>query len=253
MLAYVQRINTFEENVHTSFGDVAHTFSESFLLTRLQDQTKRTTVTITKEEASEALHETWKKHGFGDPKAWINPEDPSEIINWVSIMERVIDDIGPFMDATFGSWASLEAEAKLFETIDGFPPKFKGYIDGVLVTQDRFGKDVYWLIDWKFTNHWSVEKKTDINVQLQLILYKHFWSLKHGIPLSKIRCGFVLAKKKAKPGKTFELVIVSVGPKTLEKGAKILKNMLSAVRKGMFLKKKMNCKYCPYQNTEHCP
>lgn len=252
MLAYVKRINTFEENVHTSFGDIAHDFCESYLMTRHVDPTKRLASTMTKEEVAKRLEETWAKFNFGDPRAWADPSNPTEIIDWVAIADRVADDVGPFMDETFGNWQALDAEHKLFETIDGQPLKFKGYIDGVLVTTDKKGKEIYWLIDWKFTYFWKAEKKEDIEVQLQLILYKYFWSIKHGIPLNKIRCAFVLAKKKAKAGKTFELVPISVGPKTLEKGTKILRNMLSSVKRGLFLKKRMNCEYCPFKGTEHC-
>lgn len=252
MLSYVKRINTFEENVHTSFGDVMHDFCESYLHTRYRDPEKRHSSVMTRDEVTKRLQETWTKFNFGDPCAWVDPHDAGKPVDWVSIANRVIDDIGPFMDETFGSWSALDAEHKLFESVDGFPLKFKGYIDGVIVTADRFGNDVYWLIDWKFTNFWSADKKADIEVQLQLILYKHFWSLKHGIPLKQIRCGFVLAKKKAKSGKTFELVPISVGPKTIEKGTKILRNMMSSVKRGLFLKKRMNCQYCPFEGTEHC-
>ena len=86
----------------------------------------------------------------------------------------------------------------------------------------------------------------------QLILYKHFWSIKHNIPLKDIRCAFILIKRGAKPGKVCDIVSVSVGPKTLEKGVKLMRNMIKSVRKGMFLKNRNNCKFCPYENTEHC-
>ena len=86
----------------------------------------------------------------------------------------------------------------------------------------------------------------------QLILYKHFWSRKHAVPLKDIRCGFVLLKRGGKPGRICELVTVSVGPKALEKANKILNNMISAVRRQMFLKNRNSCTYCPYKNTEHC-
>lgn len=253
MLSYVKRINTFEENVHSSFGDIAHDFSESFIMTRHVDDEKRRLEPISQDEIKNMLQERWKKFGFGDPANWINPNDEKEIINWIDIMERVSKDIGPFMDTTFGQdWRCVDAESKLFEGIDGFSPRFKGYIDGVLVTLDKKGKEIYWLIDWKFTYFWSADKKSDIETTLQLILYKYFWSKKYGIDPKQVRCAFILAKKKAKPGKTFELVTTSVGPKTFEKGTKILRNMLSSIRRGLFIKKRWNCQYCPFRGTEHC-
>jgi len=47
-------------------------------------------------------------------------------------------------------------------------------------------------------------------------------------------------------------VPVSVGPKTLTKGVKLMTNMIKSVRKGMYLKNRNSCKYCPFYNTEKC-
>ena len=60
-------------------------------------------------------------------------------------------------------------------------------------------------------------------MQAQLMLYKSFWSEKMELRSRDIACGFVLLKRGAKPGKVCELVPVSVGPKTLTRGIKIMK------------------------------
>ncbi len=86
----------------------------------------------------------------------------------------------------------------------------------------------------------------------QLILYKHFWAKKHNIPLKDVRCAFVLLKRGAKPGKVCDIVKVPVGPKTYEKGIKLMRNMIKSVRRGMYLKNRHSCKFCPYEGTEHC-
>lgn len=247
MLAYVKRINTYSDNVHTVFGGQAHSFAESFLLSRHADETKRQPI-LTKEQAIKDLKKAWVDKSLGDP--YTSPTD--DPMNWVEILERVVDDIQPFMDSTFHDWKCFDAEEKLAEVVENFPPKFKGYVDGVLQVTDAKGKITYWLIDWKFTNHWTPQKKSDMKIKLQLVLYKHFWSIKHSVPHSQIRCGFILAKKKAKPGKTFELVPVSVGPKTLENGLKMFRNMLTNVKKGFNPKKRSACNFCPYSGTEHC-
>ena len=116
------------------------------------------------------------------------------------------------------------------------------------------GKKKVWIIDWKTAQSygWRRSKKQDILMTAQLILYKHFWSRKHSVPLEDIRCGFILLKRGAKPGKVCELVTVSVGPKALEKAKKIMNSMISSVSKGMYLKNRFSCKYCPYKDTEHC-
>ena len=86
----------------------------------------------------------------------------------------------------------------------------------------------------------------------QLILYKHFWAKKHNIDLKDVRCGFVLLKRGGKKGKVCELVKVSVGPKTYDKGMKLMRSMVKTVNRGMYLKNRNSCKFCPYLNTVHC-
>jgi hypothetical protein len=196
---------------------------------------------LTPEEAEEAIRTTWEQKELGNPAEWIE------------IVRRFMSELPGFMDSTFGDWACLDAEEKLHEAVDIWPISFKGYIDGVLVVRTASGKRIYWLIDWKFTNFWSKEKRSDARVRLQLVLYKHFWAMKHGIPLKDIRCAFVLVNKKAKPGKSFELMPVSVGDVTLGRGLKMLKNMLTSVQRGIHPKNRASCSYCQFHNTEHCP
>jgi hypothetical protein len=86
----------------------------------------------------------------------------------------------------------------------------------------------------------------------QLILYKHFWAKKHNIDLKDVRCAFILLKRGGKKGKVCDIVKVSVGPKTYQKGIKLMRNMIKTVRRGAFLKNKNSCKFCPFLNTVHC-
>ena len=112
----------------------------------------------------------------------------------------------------------------------------------------------YWIIDWKTAQSygWRREKKQDFSMLAQLVMYKHFWSKKHSIELKDIRCGFILLKRGGKPGRVCELVTVSVGPKSLEKGLKIMNSMVSSVRKGLFFKNRNSCTYCQFKDTEYC-
>ena len=73
-------------------------------------------------------------------------------------------------------------------------------------------------------------KKQDFLIQSQIILYKHFWATKNNIPLKDVGCGFILLKRGAKPGNVCELVPVSVGPKSIERSTKIMRNMINMFR-----------------------
>ena len=249
MLAHIKRIETFEKNVHTSFGTVAHQMTESIIMSRHVEESKRSEI-MPIEFATLKLEEQWIKDRLGNIRA--SPAD--EPVNWVAVLEQASREIEPFLSETFGDdWQGVDAEHRLLEPLANFPPKFKGSIDGILVTKGKGGKDTYWIIDWKFTTFWSREKRSDFDTLLQLILYKQFWSLKTGIPLDQIKCAFILGHKKAKSGQMFELVPVPSNPAMLERGNKTIKNMLTSVQRGIFLKKRTGCKYCPYAGTAHCP
>ena len=120
--------------------------------------------------------------------------------------------------------------------------------------KNKKGKDIYWILDWKTAPKygWRRSKKQDIAVISQLALYKKYWSIKHSVPLEDIRCGFILLKREASPGKTCDLVSVSVGPTTLDRSVKIMNNMIYSVRKGTFLKNRDSCMFCAYKDTKHC-
>jgi hypothetical protein len=165
------------------------------------------------------------------------------------------DSVPGFLEDTFPGWEVVKAEEELYEDIHEKPVKFKGFIDAIIKVPKKRGEGYnYWILDWKTAQSygWRRDKKQDIGMTAQLILYKHFWSRKHSIPLKDIRCGFILLKRGGKPGRICELVTVSVGPKSLERGIKIMNNMISSVAKGMFLKNRNSCRFCEFKETEHC-
>jgi predicted RecB family nuclease len=165
------------------------------------------------------------------------------------------DDIPAFLDNTFSNWSYVKAEELLYEEIENKNLNFKGFIDGIIKVPKKRGKgNLYYIIDWKTakTYGWRREKKQDILMTAQLILYKYFWSRKHNIDMKDIRCGFVLLKRGAKPGKVCEFVPVSVGKKSVEKALKIVNSMIYSINNKMFLKNRNSCKFCPYANTKHC-
>ena len=249
-LLYIDKIDTFQESPYLHFGTAVHEGCESLLETQTVDEKKILT----------EMKEAWKKADFENPE-WYSKQpgwykhQPVEV--WETWAKNSWGDILEFLNKEFPGWSCFNAEEDLYENIPEIkkPLYFKGFIDGVLKVPKKRGEGhVYWIIDWKTAGPrgWSRDKKQDLGMTAQLILYKYFWSMKHNIPLKDIRCGFILLKRGSKPGKICNLVPVSVGDKTLEKGVKLMKNMISSVRKGIHLKNRNNCQYCPFSNTEHC-
>jgi hypothetical protein len=249
-LLYIDKIESFEESPYLHFGTAVHAGCESLIETKTVDQNKILT----------EMKEAWKKADFENPEwyskqpGWYKHEPVETWENWA---KNTWGDVLEFLNTEFPGWSCFNAEEDLYENIPEIekPLYFKGFIDGVLkVPKKRGAGHVYWIIDWKTAGPrgWSRDKKQDLGMTAQLILYKYFWSMKHNIPLKDIRCGFILLKRGSKPGKICSLVPVSVGDKTLDKGVKLMKNMISSVRRGMYLKNRNSCQYCPFLNTEHC-
>jgi len=247
-LLYIDQVDVFEPSPYLDFGTAVHEGCETYLKTKKTD----------KEKLLCDIRSAWAKHGFDNPE-WYKRQ-PSwykhvPVDEWCQWAERMWDEVPKFLDETFPGWECFDAEEMLYESVENKDLNFKGYIDGIIQVPKKRGEGYnYWIIDWKTAGSWGWrrEKKQDILMTAQLILYKHFWSRKHSIPLKDVRCGFILLKRGGKPGRICELVTVSVGPKTLDKGVKILNNMISSVRSGMYLKNRNSCKYCPFKDTSHC-
>lgn len=245
-LIYIDGKGVDEVTPHTSFGSAIHNTNEKYLLNRV----------LEKENAFDAIADSWKNNPqflSGPFPSWA-PNGFGVVDDWIKKADTILNDVPNFLEQEFPNWKCHAAEEMLYEKIDNHPLSFKGYIDGVLVAKNSRGKEIYWLIDWKTCGWgWSVDQKRDFGKQLQLILYKHYWSKKHNIPYKDIKCGFILMKRDGKPGKSLELVPVSVGPKTSASGLKVLNNHTSAVKKGFFLKNRSSCKFCNFEGTPDCP
>lgn len=166
-----------------------------------------------------------------------------------------------YLNAKFPGWKLHKAEEDLYEAIaidvakhDNV--KFKGFIDLIIEIPHKKHGTEFWIIDWKTASRpWGRDKLMDPKVTYQLSLYKNFWSAKHGVPHDRIKCGYIIAVKSAKPGKLCNLIPVSVGPTTSNRTLTVLNNFVHSVKKGMAIKNKSekNCKWCEYKGTEWCP
>lgn len=246
-LIHIDKLGTFTPTPHIFFGTGVHASNEEFIRTRKMDKSLAHAV-ITKgwrdneELFTKGPFPDWASGGFGVLDDWLRKAD------------TVTDDVPTFLDKEFPGWECYAAEEMLYERIEGHPLHFKGYIDAVLAVPDKKGNPKYWIIDWKTCGWgWAKEKQQDFNVQLQLILYKNFWTQRHKIEPRDVRCGFALLKRDAKPGKSVGIVPISVGPVTSARGLKVIENHARAVSKGFFPKNRDSCRFCEFRDTQHCP
>tara|TARA_R110000824_G_scaffold50648_8_gene141252 strand:+ start:2095 stop:2919 length:825 start_codon:yes stop_codon:yes gene_type:complete len=247
-LAHIDKIKDFDEpSPYLDFGTCAHEGAESLLKGEKIDR----------DRLIKTLTAAWEKHGFEDPEWYL--KQPSwykhqPLATWVQWVNNMWDEIPAFLDKEFPGWEYIKAEESLYEAVENKNLSFKGFIDGVIGITDKNGNEKVLIIDWKTSNAngWRKQKKEDILMTAQLALYKIFWSQKHGVPLDDIQCGFVLLRRGGKEGKVCEFVSVSTGEKLLAKSLKMVNDMISSVRRGMFLKNRNSCKYCQFKDTKYC-
>lgn len=237
-LVHIKKIDLSKPSPVLDFGTAVHASCEKYLLKREMDD----------QVAFDHLDKAWKKHeGNFD----FSEDSLKKAKNEVS---QILAEVPAFLDKEFPGWEVVDAEHQLYESVEGHPHAFKGFIDGVIKATGKRGETIYWILDWKTTvRGWFREKRSDEMVKSQLALYKNYWCQKNPtIPFKDVRCGFILLKKSAKPGEHCELFSVSLGEVPIKRSLKVVSNMLTSVKKGIALKNRDACTYCEYKGTEHC-
>ena len=156
----------------------------------------------------------------------------------------------PSLKSHFGNFKVVSTEEDIYESIENFEDyNFKGFIDLVIKTDD--GK--IHIIDWKTCSWgWNSQKKSDPMTTYQLTYYKKFYSKKHNIPLSDIETHFALLKRTAKRD-LVEIFRVTSGNKKISNAMELLEKALYNIQSGKFIKNKLSCSKCEFNNTKHCP
>ena len=237
-LTHVKKIDFFKPSPVLEFGTAVHASCEKYLLTREMDV----------KLCHDALDEAWAKHS--------GQEEFSEKALKVAKAESevILSEVPAFLDREFPDWSVVDAEHALYESMEGHPHAFKGFIDGVIKCKGKRGEDLYWIIDWKTSGRgWFREQKADETKKYQLALYKNYWSKKNPqVPFKDIRCAFVILKKAAKAGEHCELFSVSMGDVPVQRSLKVVGSMLTSVKRGVAIKNRDSCTWCEFKGTEHC-
>ena len=254
-LTHVEKLGKNEKNIFSDFGGIIHETLEVYL----QHRTMDVAGALSKIEA------VWLERNYPNNAGW--PTYPAAVPNlqyWLDTATSMLEAAPVFLEAKFPGWQFVSAEEQLYIDIDGLPVQFKGYVDAIIKTKRKNGKEVFHILDWKTAGPqgWNFRKVRDPTVLMQLVLYKHFWAKKNNLSTKDVKCGFILLKrlepdvKKRKKAEKIKMVpgfiSVSAGPKSTERSLKIIRNMVNALDKSLFLKNKFMCLFCEFYNTEHC-
>tara|TARA_B100000287_G_scaffold5037_2_gene4926 strand:+ start:5572 stop:6348 length:777 start_codon:yes stop_codon:yes gene_type:complete len=227
----------FSGNIYTAFGSALHEAIEKHLENKVTDEelkyyfascfeNERKSLT---EEIEDKHYDQFLNQGMGLVKKYKKQ-----------------------LDSYFGNnYEIVKCEEEIFEDVTdyaGNPFKFKGYIDLVVKKGDT-----YHILDWKSCSWgWDAKKKADKMIVYQLIYYKYYYALKHGLDPNKIECHFGLLKRTAKRNEV-EIFKVTSGKRRTENAMKLLVQALHNIDNKVYIKNRASCGMCEFKGTKHCP
>jgi ATP-dependent helicase/DNAse subunit B len=175
--------------------------------------------------------------------------DPKE---WTKQAFGIFNQIFDWLDENFPNYELIGSEIKLYEPISEIEGlKFKGFID-LFIKID----DVYHLIDFKTTGWgWDRKKRSDTYKQYQLTLYKNFLCQKMNIDPKLVKTHFLLLKRQPpkSTGNRIELITVTSGPKKMSNANEWMVKHAKFLKRGLKLKNRTGCLFCPWHHTKLCP
>ncbi len=236
-LVHHDKLKGFRGNEYTAFGSAIHTVCEKKLLSEEPIPENDLFLAEIEKEFKKLLADSVELND-------------KLVFDLKKQGAKIMPHITPALEEYFSDgYEVLATEEELMVPIEGSPKKFKGFIDVVLRTPD--GK--IHVIDWKSCSWgWDARKRADPMVVYQLIYYKHFYALKHGLDPSNIETHFALLKRTAKDNNV-EFFRVTSGAKRTENALKLLQKALYNITNSRFIKNKSSCARCAFRKTEHCP
>ena len=227
----------FTGNIYTAFGSALHETIENHLENTISDN---------------ELGEHFKASFLNERQTLDHKIEDKHFDQFLSQGDRLVKKYKDKLDSYFGNdYEIIKCEEEIYEDVteyNGNPFKFKGFIDLVVKTGDT-----YHILDWKSCSWgWDAKKKSDKMVVYQLIYYKHYYALKHGIDPKNIECHFGLLKRTAKRNEV-ELFKVTSGKRRVENAMKFLVQALHNIDNKVYLKNKSSCYNCEFKGTAHCP
>ena len=237
-LASIDRVEgSFSGNIYTAFGSALHETIEKHLENEIKDTELK----------------NYFGRAFGKERGLLVEEiKDNHFDQFKSQGENLVEKYKAKLDSYFGeNYEIIKCEEEIFEDVsnyDGNPFKFKGYID-LVVKKD----DTYHILDWKSCSWgWDAKKRSDKMIVYQLIFYKHYYAIKHGIDPKKIECHFGLLKRTAKSNEV-ELFKVTSGKRRTENAMQLLTRALYNIDNGVYIKNRLSCANCEFKGTKHCP
>ena len=262
-LNYIDKLSEFTDNIHTLFGTSMHEVLQTYLTVMYNDTIKMADALPLEKML---LHRM--KYNYTNAME----KNGGEVICEQSDMEEFYKHGLSILD-WFKKRRQNYFSKKGYELVGIETPinydlpndiKFIGYIDVLLYDKVR---DRYKIIDIKTsTMGWNKYQKADKNKTDQLLLYKQFYGAQHDIPLDKIDVEYFIVKRKLYEGLDFpQKRVQKFSPANGKPSINKVVNNLNQFLQESFIDgeyntdhtyiqrpSKKNCKYCEFNQTEHC-
>lgn len=241
-LKHVQKIEIPEESEHLIYGSVIHDAIEDYL--NGGELNAENTASILRPQLM-ALEKFKTQENIVD--------------EFCESLKPIFNELPNFLKTNLSNFEIVEAEHQLQESLEAKPGRyFKGFIDAIFkikkLNKITGEEEIEYIVaDWKSsTKAWDNSKKKDLDKQMQMILYKYFWCRKMNIDESIVKCAWVVLKRNAKENEHIDIIYVPSEKEDIERSLKRVSQMITTLDKGIFLKNRNSCRFCPYANTEHC-
>ena len=262
-LNYVDKLSTFTDNIHTLFGTSMHEVLQTYLTVMYEDTVKMADALPLQEMLLKRMkinyNQIMAKNGG---EVFVEQNDMEEVYqHGLLILEWFKKKRGMYFSKKGYELIGIEVPIN-YKMNDGV--KFIGYIDVLIHDKVR---DKYKIIDIKTsTMGWNKYQKADKNKTDQLLLYKNFWGLENNVSLDKIEVEYFIVKRKLYekvdfPQRRVQTFTPANGKPSINK---VVNNVNRFVEdcflddkhnlQANFMKNpsKKNCRFCEFNQTEHC-
>ena len=261
--AYIDGHREFSDNIHTLFGTSMHEVIQTFLTVMYNDTAK-----MAEALPLEDMLLTRMKRNFesvletNGGEMFCTEKDMVEFYqHGVEILKFIRKKRAQYFSKKGYELIGIEVPLN-YDLPNNV--KFVGYID--IVIRDTV-RDVIKIYDIKTsTMGWNKYQKADKNKTNQLLLYKQFYSSQHNIPIDTIDVEYFIVKRKLYEKLDFpQRRVQTFSPASGKPSINKLMNNLNQFLDESFVNgeynlehtyikqpSKKNCKYCEFNQTEHC-
>jgi len=263
-LQYKDGHYTSESSIHMTFGTALHETLQHYITTIYEISGAEADRIDLEEYFEERFRETYLKDYKSNKK--VHFSDPAQMKEFFDDGLEIIKTVKKNRGGLFSKreWFLVGCEVPIVLT----PlPEFnnvlyKGYLDVVLYHEPT---NTFKIIDIKTSKSgWDDKTKKDETKQLQLVLYKKFYSKQFGVPEDNIEIEFFIVKRKIWEESPFPISRIqeyapASGKIKMGKATNTINSFIEEVfnHDGSYKDKvfepnpsKWNCMYCPFKNKK---